>query len=735
MSANTAYLGIIFLFTNLLWSYGILGMQHGPESAISQTNSTQGLSHIIYISPVPGSTYLTPGTNIIIRSDEDIDAASLGDEELFAVVGSISGNHTGNVVLADDRCTILFNPNTPFTSGEKVSVSMVHPLVSIKGDSISLSPFSFTISSTNLNADKALIARMASTHLESPLTHLSPRGRENGGMFGSAQLENELAGLPPDFPPLMVTTSDSPTPGYIFLATNMNEGFYNSYGNYLIIVDNAGYPVFYRKVDDERNWDFKLQPTGVLTFYHTTIYPDGKHYIMNTSFQVIDSITARNGYLTNGHELRILPNGNIFLLASDYETIDMSKIVPGGNPNAIVSGIVIQELDKNKNLIFQWRTFDHFNITDAIGQNLDSSYIDAVHSNAIEVDTDGNILLSSRYLCEITKINVQTGEIIWRLGGKNNQFKFLNDTLEFTYQHFIRRLVNGDISLFDNGNLHDPQFSRVLEYKLDEINKTATLVWSYTPSPTVYAGSMGDAQRLANGNTMVGWGSAHFPTLREVRPNGGIALEMSYPVDSVWSYRVYRFPFLFIKSPTHNDTIHTGNTTTLRWISSGLDTIRVDYSADYGNSWSRLATSYMADADSITFSVPTDSIKILQFRITDLDTVNGKLSFLSDEVSVVGGVNGVVPTSVPYSYALFGNYPNPFNPSTTIKYEVASMVHVTLKLYNVLGEQVATLVDAVKGPGEYSVKFDGSRFASGVYFYRLSTSSGFLQVKKMVLEK
>jgi len=79
-------------------------------------------------------------------------------------------------------------------------------------------------------------------------------------------------------------------------------------------------------------------------------------------------------------------------------------------------------------------------------------------------------------LDEITKVDHNTGNIIWRLGGKNNQFTFANDNLGFSRQHDIRRFSNGDISLFDNGEYHPVQVSSAVEYKLDEVNKSANLV-------------------------------------------------------------------------------------------------------------------------------------------------------------------------------------------------------------------------------------------------------------------
>jgi uncharacterized delta-60 repeat protein len=90
--------------------------------------------------------------------------------------------------------------------------------------------------------------------------------------------------------------------------------------------------------------------------------------------------------------------------------------------------------------------------------------------------------------------------------------------------------------------------------------------------------------------------------------------------------------------------------------------------------------------------------------------------------------------SGPKQFALFQNYPNPFNPTTVISYKLSAVSNVTLKVYDVLGREVATLVNEKQHAGSYSVSFDGNRLASGVYFYRLSAGS-FVSVKKLVLVK
>lgn len=88
--------------------------------------------------------------------------------------------------------------------------------------------------------------------------------------------------------------------------------------------------------------------------------------------------------------------------------------------------------------------------------------------------------------------------------------------------------------------------------------------------------------------------------------------------------------------------------------------------------------------------------------------------------------------NVPYQYKLEQNYPNPFNPSTRINYSIKNEGFVSLKVYNILGQQVANLVNEVKTPGNYSVNFNASDLSSGIYLYKIE-SNGFTQTKKMIL--
>jgi len=89
---------------------------------------------------------------------------------------------------------------------------------------------------------------------------------------------------------------------------------------------------------------------------------------------------------------------------------------------------------------------------------------------------------------------------------------------------------------------------------------------------------------------------------------------------------------------------------------------------------------------------------------------------------------------VPNKFELYQNYPNPFNPVTTIKYDIIKSQDVKLAVYDILGREVAALVNEQHHPGSYEVSWDASGFASGIYFYTL-TSGNFVSTKKLMLLK
>ncbi len=109
--------------------------------------------------------------------------------------------------------------------------------------------------------------------------------------------------------------------------------------------------------------------------------------------------------------------------------------------------------------------------------------------------------------------------------------------------------------------------------------------------------------------------------------------------------------------------------------------------------------------------------------------------FTLDDLSLSVTATGVAtPAAQPLTFALSQNFPNPFNPSTLIRYELPGSGTVRLTVYDILGREVATLVDGTQQQGAHEARFDGGGLSSGVYLYRLQTS-GFVQQRKMILEK
>ncbi|MCX6922948.1 MAG: carbohydrate binding domain-containing protein [Verrucomicrobia bacterium] len=129
------------------------------------------------------------------------------------------------------------------------------------------------------------------------------------------------------------------------------------------------------------------------------------------------------------------------------------------------------------------------------------------------------------------------------MGGTHSTLTFVNDPLGGPCnQHSFYAVGQGHYILFDNGNLHNPPVSRVVEYAVDPVAKTATLVWQYRDTPDKYAFYMGNVQRLTNGNTHINWVLSGYPKACEVNSNGVKQLELSLTPGSDL-YRSWRAPW------------------------------------------------------------------------------------------------------------------------------------------------------------------------------------------------
>ncbi|MBD8870500.1 aryl-sulfate sulfotransferase [Nocardioides donggukensis] len=237
---------------------------------------------------------------------------------------------------------------------------------------------------------------------------------------------------------------------------------------------------------------------------------------------------------------------------------DGSRILTGYEPNADsgLTDAVIQEVGPDGEIVHTWNSADHPGLRAASLAR--ESNPDYMHINSIEVMADGHILASFRHTSQVLKIAWHTrdgdavGDIIWRLGGRDSDFEFVDDPFAGPCaQHTANELPNGNILIFDNGSPtpsglfpdselcvdpDDPQgeaigrnHTRVTEYALDEssASATATLVRSYRRESwfALFAGSVRPVPG-ESGNTLIGWASARQAIATEIGPDDEVVWEL-----------------------------------------------------------------------------------------------------------------------------------------------------------------------------------------------------------------
>jgi hypothetical protein len=351
-------------------------------------------------------------------------------------------------------------------------------------------------------------------------------------LVGTAPLKT-FSALPVGYPNVVVTNSGGAAPGS--LIGTLGGGGPDGSRTYYVILDNTGTNLVYASTT---NVLFRfVTPQGFATAQDAAGFR-----FKDERLQIVDTFATME-YGLDPHDVKLLPNGHALLLGSEARPVDMSVLVPGGRADARATGSIIQEIDANKRLVFEWHSLDHIPITDSF-VDLTQQVLDYTHVNAVTLDPiDNNLLVSFRHTCEIVKINRSTGQVIWRLGGKMNQFTFIDEHEEnapfYTVgQHDVHRLANGNLLYFDNGNLtggstfpRPRTYSRAVEYAIDEVNKTATLVWDYRHTPDIVANCQGSVKRMANGNTLIDWGCAAGlmggTIVTEVNPAGQVVFEMT----------------------------------------------------------------------------------------------------------------------------------------------------------------------------------------------------------------
>ncbi len=450
--------------------------------------------HIDYIFPAPENKFITIHTTIILKLDKTLND-QITDLSTLVAVRSTNGASPGQTFFSTDDRTIIFKPNQPLPKNATIDVTI--QTSQFGGDDFS---YSFYTPADSRNEMDWLPKQSVSSEEET--VALAPPRLING------------VAVPSDFPEIYANQLGETAPGRLFVPA----------GKWILILENDGTPYFYRKYEDgHEKMRFEAHPSGVLSFYKHEVYD----VLLDQNFVEIDTVTPGHGYLTDDHELQILENGHMLLVARDRVRVDMSKVVSGGNNNATVEAHHVQELDRDHNVIFEWNNWNHLDIRET-DVSIRGGFVDFVHTNSIAVDYDGHLVISPREYNMVIKVDRITSETIWRLGGDKSDFEFINDDIDFSRIHDVRPVPGqpNHYTLFDNGRSrkNGGQFSRGVEYKLNLDAMTAEKVWEYRHNPDIFTSYCGGAQPLENGNRFISWANHDYFT--EVNADGELVYEL-----------------------------------------------------------------------------------------------------------------------------------------------------------------------------------------------------------------
>lgn len=300
--------------------------------------------------------------------------------------------------------------------------------------------------------------------------------------------------LPEDLP-RYTTSGTGATAGYVVLAA----------GQFGVVIDNTGRVVWYHRFENGPGLNFLAQPNGRYAARPPTSAAEAGAWVeIDALGNETRTLGCARGLRARLHDFVAQADGSYWLLCDDTRAMNLSAF--GGVSTADVIGTVVQHVAENGAILFEWSPFDHFEITDLDARERAGPVVNWTHGNALDVDANGDLIVSFRNLNEVTKIDTRTGSVAWRLGGRRNEFRIEGAvTPSFAGQHSARAYAPGALLLLDN--LGDPAQSRAQRYAIDEDARIARLLQSFG-NPGVSTTIGGSVQALSDGHTLVSFGTA-----------------------------------------------------------------------------------------------------------------------------------------------------------------------------------------------------------------------------------
>lgn len=409
-----------------------------------------------------------------------------------------------------------------------------------------------------------------------------------------------------------------------------------------LIVDAQGEPVWISP-DDMAAYDVRVQELDgeqVITYYVGQSdfigHGFGDIVVLDSSYHEVARVTT-GGDIEPGnadmHDATITPEGTMLILAYVAEQTDLTPV--GGDEDGWAWENVLQEVDvASGELLFEWRASDHVEMTDtktspdAVEDDPKGSEedpFDWFHVNSATLTPDGDVVLSARNTHAVYRVDRETGEVEWVLGGTSSDFDMEGPDdgtgAQFAWQHDAQLHDDGTLTLFDNqGDPPVGERSRGLRLALDTDAMTASVLQEWLPTdPTMIAGSQGNLQVLDNGNVVIGWGDAQLTS--EFTADGTLVRE--FPLEAGESYRAYRFDD-WVGAPSDPPlVVIDGGTAYASW--NGATEVAT---------WRLVAGSTEADAEPVA-EVPRDGFETALAPVPE-DAAYVAVEALAEDGTVLG---------------------------------------------------------------------------------------------------
>ena len=473
----------------------------GPALQVPKTvrlaNTDAAAVNPVTVSPAPGTPDASPSTQISFLGGAGTTVSDV------KVTGSRSGSHAGRLEAYSTGTGESFLPASPFTQGEQVSVSAQ---VSERGTTSPVRT-SFTIA-----------FQPAISQAQFPPVP---------GSAADVQHYRSAPQIAPSTVRITTPAKSGAAPGDLFLAPYKGLGTAGE-----MIADQSGNLIWFHPVPaHDTATNFRVQQLGgkpVLTWWQGRVlqlgFGQGVDEVYDTSYRPVAQIHAGNGYQADLHELLLSAQGTAWIDAFDPVSENLTSM--GGSAAGVVSDGIVQEIDIKTGLVmWEWHALAHVPLHDSYNPMPHTSHPwDYFHVNSIDPGASGDVLIGSRATWAIYDVNMHTGAIIWRIGGRYSTFKHGPGTF-FYWQHDAEWQPGGLVSVFDNGATpsHEKQ-SRGLVLDPNTATHAVTLVKQFTnPTMTLLAGSQGNLLHLSDGNWLMGYGG--LPNFTEYDDSGGVLLD------------------------------------------------------------------------------------------------------------------------------------------------------------------------------------------------------------------